>query len=266
MIEFVILIKKTELFKGAERISDRRLNICSILNSIYFQRFKPVRNIRKNLTHPQGGKSMYTSSHIRRYINRLTDNDIFSTREFLNFGKRAAVDKCLSRLVKRGDIIRLARGLFKKFDGNSLPIAYVVALHKARAFGKQIVMHANDAAKVCKLTLSNNDTKNKDMSEPSWVIQSTYSINSHSSQFHYGKRLIRFCGISARKMFLGDSPVGLTIRALWHLGKYNCNERAIMIALLTFSRQQRQELRQSAHLMPAWLADKLFRTEGLFST
>ena len=59
---------------------------------------------------------MYTSAHIRRYIFSLTDNAIFSTREFLNFGKRAAIDKCLSRLVKRGEIIRLARGLFKKFD------------------------------------------------------------------------------------------------------------------------------------------------------
>ncbi len=109
---------------------------------------------------------MYTSSQIRRHIFRLHDNAIFSTREFLNFGKRAAVDKCLSRLVKRGEIIRLARGLFKRFDGNTLPLTRIVADCKAKAFGKQIVTHALDAATII------------------------YSINGHSSKFRYGQKII----------------------------------------------------------------------------
>ncbi len=47
--------------------------------------------------------------------------------------------------------------------------------------------------------------------------------------------------------------------ALWHLGKINCHQEAIMTATTHFTRENRHEMRQSLHLMPAWLADKFFR-------
>ncbi len=189
---------------------------------------------------------MYTSSHIRRYIFSLTHETIFSTREFLSFGKRAAVDKCLSRLVERGDIIRLARGLFKRLDGNEFPAPFVIALHKAKAFGKEIAISAIDAAKSLAL-----------IDEDEISHQLTYTLNGHSTKFRCGKNTIYLQGVSARKMHLADTPVGRAIRALWHLGKFRCNQQTIMSATRLFNRQERHELRQSANLMPSWLADKL---------
>jgi hypothetical protein len=189
---------------------------------------------------------MYTSSHIRRYIFNLTNEAIFSTREFLSFGKRAAVDKCLSRLVKRGDIIRLTRGLFKKFDGNKAPDPCIIALHKAKAFGKEIATSAIGAAKSLSL-----------IDETEMSHQLIYAINGHSTKFHYGKTTVYLQGASARKMRLSDTTVGLVIRALSYLGKFRCNQQTIMIATRLFNRKERQELRQSANLMPSWLVDKL---------
>jgi len=208
---------------------------------------------------------MYTSSHIRRHINRLAPDAIFSTREFLNYGKRAAVDKCLSRLVKRGDIVRLAWGLFKNCDGKPLPSPLTVATHKVRAFGKQIATYAADAAKTLGL-FSSPDQGDYSMGnlppeECSFASQSmnelVYSINAHSSKFRYGQTLIRVQGISHRKMSLGDSTTGLALRALWSLGPYNCTRQSIMDAARLFTRQERHELRQLGHLLPAWLADRL---------
>jgi len=68
---------------------------------------------------------MVTSSYVRRYINRLAPNTLFSTSQLLSCGKRAAVDQALSRLVKRGDIIRLTRGLFLRdaYTGSSISLA-----------------------------------------------------------------------------------------------------------------------------------------------
>ncbi|MBI4533459.1 MAG: type IV toxin-antitoxin system AbiEi family antitoxin domain-containing protein, partial [Candidatus Melainabacteria bacterium] len=57
---------------------------------------------------------MFTSSFIKRHIYRLPLDKIFSTRDFLIYGSRTAVDQTLAKLVKKGMIIRLARGVFVK--------------------------------------------------------------------------------------------------------------------------------------------------------
>ncbi len=59
-------------------------------------------------------------------------------------------------------------------------------------------------------------------------------------------------------MLLGDGLVGTTIRSLWCLGQYKCDQKTIINAMALFNRQQRQELKQSAYLMPTWLADRIF--------
>ncbi len=189
---------------------------------------------------------MCTSSFIKRHIFILPAGAIFSTRDMLNYGPRAAVDQCLHRLVKTGRIIRLAWGLFLKEAYNKpWPTAMEVARAKAKAFGKQILSDAADGAKRLGLTEVGNQ-------------QTTYSIHGHSSSFKYRETVIHFRGISARKMALGDSSVGLAVRALWQLGKINCNAKMISLAMARFGRTERQQFRQSLHLMPSWMTDLLF--------
>jgi hypothetical protein len=53
---------------------------------------------------------MSTTLRIRQFIANLPQALIFSTRDLLNFGTRAAVDQCLCRLVRKGNIRRLAWG------------------------------------------------------------------------------------------------------------------------------------------------------------
>ncbi len=184
---------------------------------------------------------MWTSSHIRKFIFNLPKGLIFSTRELLNFGTRAAVDQCLCRLVKRGDIRRLAWGLFMRNDpGIPMPSAFVVATEKAKAFGKQIVYDGGEAAKLLGLIAISSDK----------II---YATNGRSSSFKYKKLRIYFKGISARKISLGDTRVGLAIKALCLLGKAGCQPKDIELATLNFNRIERQQFKLSRHLMPDWL-------------
>ncbi len=186
---------------------------------------------------------MYTSTFIRRHILRLPEGAIFSTREMLNYGRRSAIDQCLHRLVKTGRIIRLAWGLFIKDDiGRIMPSPLTVAKEKARAFGKQICTDAADAAKHLNLAASGNQ-------------RITYAIQGHSSSFKYRNITIHFRGICARKMALGDGPVGLAIKALWHLGKEVCDQHALAKATGNFKRPERQQFNQSCHLMPTWMTN-----------
>ncbi len=190
---------------------------------------------------------MYTSTFIRRHILRLPKGAIFSTRELLNYGRRSAVDQCLYRLVKIGRIIRLAWGLFIKDDiGTTLPSPLTVAKEKARAFGRQILTDAVDAAKLLGMKVSDS-TKIR------------YAVQGHSSSFRYRAITIHFRGICARKMSLGDGPVGLAIRALWQLGPLHCDQRAIALATAHFNRPQRLQFRQSCHIMPTWMTSLFMR-------
>jgi Family of unknown function (DUF6088) len=191
-------------------------------------------------------EGMSTSAFIKRHIFKLLPRVIFSTRDMLNYGPRAAVDQCLYRLVKSGRIIRLAWGLFMKeeYDG-PLPTILEVAKAKAGAFGRKIISDAADAAKRLELTNVANG-------------RTTYAINSGSSSFRYNHQVIHFKGISARKLFLGDELVGQSIRALWSVGKADCDEEMVSMAMARFSRPERKQFRQSLHLMPSWMTDLLF--------
>jgi hypothetical protein len=184
---------------------------------------------------------MWTSAHIRKFVFNLPKGVIFSTRQLLNFGSRAAVDQCLCRLVKNGDIRRLAWGLFMRdYIDVPMPSAFLIATEKAKAFGKEIALAGTEAARLLGVVASGER-------------KTTYAINGRSSSFKYQKMRIYFKGISARKFSLGDNPIGLAIKALWQLGKGKCQYKDIRLVSLNFHRAQRQQFRLSRHLMPTWL-------------
>ena len=185
---------------------------------------------------------MFTAAMIRKHIFNLPQGVIFSTRELLIYGTRAAVDQTLYRLVNVGKIIRLARGLFIRFfHGMTLPSLTEIAKHKAKAFGRQIICHGRDAAKALGLVNSGKDKKGN-----------IFAVSGRSSTFRAGDRVVRLEGTSPRKMVLGESKIGAMIRALWHAGKENLREN-IEIATSELRHEERRQLRQSVGAMPDWI-------------
>lgn len=53
-------------------------------------------------------------SNIQRRLKRKPDDWVFSAKDFLDFGSRAAVDQALSRMAKTGVIRRVSRGLYDR--------------------------------------------------------------------------------------------------------------------------------------------------------
>lgn len=188
---------------------------------------------------------MLTISHIRRLSNRLLPDELFTTRDCLSFGSRAAVDKALSRLVKFGEIIRVARGVFAKFSINQINYSpYTVASVKAQAFGKRIFVHGLTAARELNISILNNN-------------QPTFATNGSSSSFCFQDTVIHLRNVSPRMIHLEDKPAGLLIRAMWYLGKTKCTPNLADTATTSFLRSDRDDLRQSTWLMPAWMRDLL---------
>lgn len=182
-------------------------------------------------------------AQIRRHIKNLGHDKPFSTREFLTYGTRKAVDQALWRLVNLGELIRVARGLFIKSDAPQ-PSLTEIAKAKAAAFGKQIATHGAIAAKELGLTKESTN-------------QQIFATDGRSSSFRAGRTIIRLISTSPRKFRGGNNSIGLIIRALWHIGKHTFNPSVATIATTNLNRDERQLLYQFAYLMPDWMARHL---------
>jgi len=67
---------------------------------------------------------------------------------------------------------------------------------------------------------------------------------------------------SARKISLGDSPLGQAIRSLWFIGQERCDRRAVTTAMAFLSADEVTEMTSSAHLMPGWLTRLVRHANG----
>ncbi len=188
------------------------------------------------------------TTQVRRYMKRLPEGAMFTTRELLCYSmKRASLDQALSRMVKRKEIERLALGVFRKYSSDNHPSPSDIARIKARAYRKEIVTHGADAAQQLHLTASGN-------------VTTTFATDGQTSSFRTVSGTVNLKKASPRKLLLGDTPIGLLIRAICFIGKRFIDWRLLNQVLLLdarFGRQEREQLRTGADLMPAWISDVL---------
>lgn len=180
---------------------------------------------------------------IRRYVSELPPDKLFTTRDFLNFGPRTAIDSAVYELVKTKEIIRVVRGVFKS-PHREEPVGLLeVATVKAESFGRKIITYARDAAIDLGLLMEE---------DPS--MEFFLATNGRTSSFRFGRIKIHFRGTSPRRMALGDSRVGQAIRALCYLGQSKVSEGVIEFVA---GRLSESELRDAGSLcasMPWWLS------------
>lgn len=185
---------------------------------------------------------MSATYKIRVFAARLAPNEMFHTSQVLAFGTRWAVDKALSRLVQSRVLHRLGRGLFIQAGPDALLVtAEAAARYKAAAFGNQIVEHATDTGHRLGIQSRPNPAP-------------TFATSGCSSSFLFnGETRVYFKRASARKRQLSQTKMGDVVRALWQLGRKNCDLEDIRTANISPGRSDRLQLPSLAGLMPTWL-------------
>lgn len=192
----------------------------------------------------------HVTNRIRRHMAQLSEGSIFTTRELLRYGlKRASLDQALSRMVKRQELQRLALGVFRKYSWNhtELPSSAEICRAKAAAYKKELATHGADAAHQLKL-------------KPAGNAETTFATDGRSSSFHTVSGRVHLRQVSPRKLFLGDTRVGLLIRAIVFIGKHSIDWPSLNEILCLkngFGREERQQFRRCADLAPAWVSDVL---------
>lgn len=201
------------------------------------------------------------TARIWHHISALSYDEPFTTRNLLTYGNRSAIDNCIFRMVEAGIIHRLTRGVFVKIKPNGSHTRFTqeeIATIKANSFGRKLHSHPFKKAKEIAVRLGFIKSTEKWIKEKD-ELKTTYETSGPSSSFMYEGKRIYFKKTTRRKIQLGDSKAGQVIRALWYNGKDNAyvlrNFDAHRNAMLGLFGWDREQIRRSSALMPAWLSD-----------
>ena len=191
---------------------------------------------------------MSAARAIRAGIRKLPKGKPFTNERFLKHGSRSAVDRTLSRLAGRGEIQRLARGVFvrpqtSRFVGTVLPDVLAVVEAIARNNGETVQVHGAEAARRFKLSTQ----------VPTAPV---FHISASSRTIRIANITVRMVHTSNRQrlQFAGEAA-GAALSALWYLGKNNVTAETIATIEAALGPVEFQKLRSAD--TPAWMTKAL---------
>ena len=173
---------------------------------------------------------------------------VFMPNDFLTVAARSAVDQALSRLVKSGQLRRLARGLydFPKLHPKLGPLSPApddVAQALARETGSQVQISGARAANALGLSTQ-------------IPAKSTYLTDGPSRRVVLGKRVVDLRHASPKHLIAPGSPAGTVVQALRHVGPVRAADVA-QVAAHRLSATDKKTLASTAVQAPAWMRPTL---------
>jgi len=184
-------------------------------------------------------------------IRRRKRGWVFSPRDFLDIGTRAAVDQVLSRLVKQSVIRRLDRGVYDypkqhKLFGTLLPPPDDIA--RALALGAYIFPSGAMAANLLGLST-------QVPAKPSYLTNTTVRTRRVAGQTIEIKR--------ARVALLDNIPdhANLALQALSYLGRDNIDDQIISQCARALTDKDMAGLHHAMGRIPGWMADTIHKIE-----
>ncbi|WP_199902447.1 DUF6088 family protein [Azospirillum sp. B4] len=173
---------------------------------------------------------------------------VFTPSDFLAVAARSSVDQALSRLVKGGQLRRLARGLydFPKLHpklGALSPAPDDVAQALARETGSQVQIAGARAANALGLSTQ-------------VPAKSTYLTDGPSRRVVLGKRVVDLRHASPKHLIAPGSPAGTVVQALRHVGPVRAAD-VVQVAARQLSASDKKTLASTAIQAPAWMRPTL---------
>jgi hypothetical protein len=170
---------------------------------------------------------------------------VFTPNEFLDIGGRNAVDKGLSRLVMKGTIRRLSRGLYeypREHAELGILLPDIGKVAKALAGKDRIRLQPAGAYAANLLGLSEQI--------PAKVV---FLTDGASRTVKVGKQEIQLRRTTPRNMAAAGRLSGLLMQALRHLGELHITPARMDHLKHTLPVMARRQLLKDISLAPAWM-------------
>ena len=182
---------------------------------------------------------------IRGQIEKRGQGAVFVTREFLEFGSRAAVDEALSRLTKEGVIRRLGRGLYDYPRTHPVfgPVSAdpdQVAAAIARKTGGRLQIAGARAANALGLSTQ-------------VPARPVYLTDGRRRTVQVGGQTIELRHAAPRSLAGAGRIEGTVIQALRHLGPDQIGADTVARLRQTLTSGEKEALRREAPNAPGWL-------------
>ncbi len=188
-----------------------------------------------------------TSQAIKAYAEALPEGATLSAKELLHFGERAAVDQALSRLVKRGALMRVRRGLFavpvKTRFGERAPSVGAVVENIAKTTGERVSISGASAANILGLSTQN-------------PARQIFWTSGPSRHLKLGAQEIELKHVPSWQLRAPNSRAGHAFRALAYFGQSEARETLNRIKP-QLSEEERRELLGLRVGAPTWMAKEL---------
>lgn len=186
---------------------------------------------------------------ILRHAQALPEGGVLSPKEFLHLGSRYAVDQAMSRLVKAGKLLRVARGIYtvpvESRFGARPPAPWKLVETLAKQRGEIVAPHGASAANVLGLTEQN-------------PIREVYLTTGPNRKLTFGRYEVELCHAPRWMMALGQRPAGAAVRALKWLGPLHV-ERSLATLHKKLPESEWQALLGQRATLPTWMAEAISR-------
>lgn len=182
---------------------------------------------------------------IKNRILRAGKGAVFTPSNFLDLGTRSSVDQALSRLVKKGFIRRLLRGLYDYPKthpqiGILSPRPFLVAKAFADAGGYRLLHPSDISANLLGLTTQ----------VPAKV---RFHSDGPSRTYVIGKQVIKIIHTSARHMVGAGRVSGLIFQALRYFGAKRINDRVLRKIGQPMTLEHKKMLYKDSLAKPIWM-------------
>lgn len=177
----------------------------------------------------------------------LPEGAVLAPKEFLHLGSRAAVDQAFCRLVRAGQLIRVARGTYVvpiRIKGSAQAPSAELVVRSMAAQGKQRIAKGGAcAARSLGLTRAASS-------------QVEYLTTGRNRQLSIGNRSVTFKHAPNWMFTLGATRAGDALRALAWVGEKKAQATAVAIRK-RLARDEWESLSSVRASLPNWIAAAL---------
>ena len=193
----------------------------------------------------------------RQMVARLRGSgrgSVFTPKQFLDIGSRAAVDQALSRLVRRGILKRVGRGLYhypKRSPrlGDLAPTPDAVARAYARKTCSTLQVSGAQAANALGLSTQ-------------VPARATYVTDGTTRELRVGNQVVVLRRAAPRWLAGAGTPWGTALQALAFVGRSGIDAHVIRRLRRALSADDRRALGRHADLAPDWMRPVIAELAG----
>lgn len=178
-------------------------------------------------------------------IKKAGRGSLFFTDDFLSYGTTKSVSKALERLVEKGEINRVARGIYSR-----LVIDPILGPVKPSTEAIAEAIRRRDKARIIQTGVAALNALGLSTQVPINVV---YLTDGSSRKIDLGKRKIVFKKTSPKNLATIGNISGLVIQALKEIGKDKVTDDEIATILKHLEKEDPYRLEHDIKLAPEWI-------------